>query len=298
MVGATGALFGDAHVAQRFASFTDMFIPMSMSICTQIQRHAPSATHILDLAAGPGEPSCYLSRQLPGASIICTDVAQNMIDAAKIRIQSNGMSDNVEFKVLNMEDMTSIPSASQDVVTVQLGLMFPDLKKALSEIMRVLTPGGLLVGTVWKANGHLHLSEHVITKLTGNKFTMFAADKGPEALKDAPALDARLQEAGFVLLDGHNAEQGLSFSFGKIGVFDTFDLCFFPFYPTLEQLETEVPGAKEKAKHIFESTVQDMASKSGGQVQLPNSDNEPFGSAFRLVVARRPSTDVKCCLLS
>lgn len=69
-------------------------------------------TQMLDLAAGPGEPSCYLAAAFPSARVLCTDVSEDMVPKAAARAQKKGLA-NVTCAVVDAHDLSSIASASQ-----------------------------------------------------------------------------------------------------------------------------------------------------------------------------------------
>jgi SAM-dependent methyltransferase len=105
--------------------------------------------HVLDLAGGTGEPSLTVAAQVaPEGTVICTDLVQGMLDAAEANAKEQGLK-NISFKVVDMEQ---IPFEDDrfDRVTSRFGIMFPpDTQLALSEIKRVLRPGGRVAFAVW-----------------------------------------------------------------------------------------------------------------------------------------------------
>jgi SAM-dependent methyltransferase len=105
---------------------------------------------LLELAAGPGDTGLLAAPSLaPGGQLVSTDVAPEMVDAARRRASELGVEDVVSFSV---EDMTglSFADASFDGVLCRWGLMLvPDIGGAASEIARVLRPGGRVAVAVW-----------------------------------------------------------------------------------------------------------------------------------------------------
>ena len=101
---------------------------------------------VLDLATGPGEPANMIARKLPYAFVTASDLSEDMVAAAKKRM--DGLP-NVELVVADMAELP-FEDGSFDVVTSCYGFMFPeDKKKACSEALRVLKPGGTLIATYW-----------------------------------------------------------------------------------------------------------------------------------------------------
>lgn len=105
-----------------------------------VARTEPRA--ILDLATGSGDVAFALSRGLPEqVQILGVDFCQPMLDEAEIKKRSRHYG-NVTFQ---QGDALALPLAdnSYDVVTISFGLRnMGDLRKSLSEMRRVLRPGG------------------------------------------------------------------------------------------------------------------------------------------------------------
>jgi ubiquinone/menaquinone biosynthesis C-methylase UbiE len=95
--------------------------------------------YVLDVAAGCGALSIPAARL--GARVLATDLSPNMLDRLRARAHAEGLS-NVEGRVmdghaLDLEDNTF------DIAASQFGVMlFPDLPRALGELVRVTNPGG------------------------------------------------------------------------------------------------------------------------------------------------------------
>jgi len=97
---------------------------------------------ILDIATGTGDVAIAasgLDTQITGL-----DLSEKMLDVAREKVSKRGIN-NIE---LIKGDSENLPydDATFDVVTVSFGVRnFEDLRKGLSEMQRVLKPGGKLI---------------------------------------------------------------------------------------------------------------------------------------------------------
>lgn len=105
---------------------------------------------ILELAAGPGDTGLQAAGALaPGGRLVSTDVAPEMVEAARRRAAELGLGELVSFAVEDMESL-SFADASFDGALCRWGLMLvPDMQAAATEIARVLRPEGRIALAVW-----------------------------------------------------------------------------------------------------------------------------------------------------
>lgn len=96
---------------------------------------------LLDLACGPGIHSRPFARQLMRGAVVGLDLSMPMLTYAHAKAQSQGI-ENLVFVHGDAHDL-HFPDNEFDVVNCCGALhLFPDLPKALSEVCRVLKPGG------------------------------------------------------------------------------------------------------------------------------------------------------------
>jgi SAM-dependent methyltransferase len=105
---------------------------------------------ILELAAGPGDTGLLAAGALaPGGRLVSTDVAPEMVEAARRRAAELARGELVSFAVEDMESL-SFADASFDGALCRWGLMLvPDMQAAATEIARVLRPEGRIALAVW-----------------------------------------------------------------------------------------------------------------------------------------------------
>lgn len=100
---------------------------------------------IMDVATGTGDFAILACRKLNPEQLIGTDISEGMMKVGREKAKKADLSDRISFV---REDCTSLSFANEsfDAVTVAFGIRnFDNLDKGLSEMYRVLTPGGHLV---------------------------------------------------------------------------------------------------------------------------------------------------------
>ena len=121
-----------------------------------------SPTRVLEIASGTGVVTRALASALPeGVSIVATDLNQPMLDhAAALGTRRPVAWRQADAMQLPFEDETF------DAVVCQFGVMFfPDRAKALSEVRRVLTSGGVFLFNTWDRIEENEFADSVTTAL-------------------------------------------------------------------------------------------------------------------------------------
>ena len=100
---------------------------------------------ILDVATGTGDVAIMASALLKPSLIVGIDISNGMLEIGRQKISKLGLQNTVEL--LNGDSETiNFENDSFDAVTVAFGVRnFQNLEKGISEIFRVLRPGGKLV---------------------------------------------------------------------------------------------------------------------------------------------------------
>lgn len=100
---------------------------------------------VLDLACGTGELLRKLLVKWPGLHVIGTDFSAGMLDRAKAKV----CSDEVELVLANSADLPFQDCVFDCAVCANSFHYFADPQQSLSELRRVLRPGGHVIFVNW-----------------------------------------------------------------------------------------------------------------------------------------------------
>ena len=189
-----------------------------------MMRQAPIEAHhdVLDIAGGTGDVSRWVARFHHPRHIQCTDLVPEMLEVARMHLERGDFGDvPIDFDVV---DAQNIPydDASYDIITMAYGIRnMPDRERALSEMLRVLKPGGSLVclefstppNPVWRALYTFYL-KHLIPfwggLITGDKAGFVYLSQSIRAFPNQRGLAAMMQRAGFEDVTWENYTGGIA----------------------------------------------------------------------------------------
>jgi ubiquinone/menaquinone biosynthesis C-methylase UbiE len=118
--------------------------------------------NVLELACGTGRLTRHLRKVLPpNAKLLATDLHADMIRTASDQMPN----ENIAWQTADAQRL-SFGNGAFDLVVCQFGLMFmPDRMKVLSEVHRVLVPGGKFIFNTWdkiENNGAIYVGNQII----------------------------------------------------------------------------------------------------------------------------------------
>lgn len=100
---------------------------------------------ILDVATGTADVAIMAAKMLNPRTIVGIDIANQMLDLGRVKITKEGFDTVITLETGDSENIR-FPDQSFDAVTVAFGVRnFENLEKGLSEMLRVLQPGGRVV---------------------------------------------------------------------------------------------------------------------------------------------------------
>jgi ubiquinone/menaquinone biosynthesis C-methylase UbiE len=155
------------------ATIRTMFAPVTRALIEDAS--IVRGQSVLDVAAGPGEPSITIAETVgPSGSVMCTDAVADMVQAAERETHRRGIA-NISFRQCTANSLP-FDNDSFDTVVSRLGAMFfPDTLAALREMLRVIKRGGALALVVWHKS-ELNPFLHVVTDIISDYVETSPAD--------------------------------------------------------------------------------------------------------------------------
>lgn len=128
---------------------------------------------VLDYGCGNGVHSAFLVNT--GAEkVIAIDLSEKSLEVAKEKVRKEGMEDKIDFLKMDCEKM-DFPDDYFDIVFDGGTFSSLDLKKAFPELIRVLKPGGILIGIETFGHNPLTNLKRRLNKIKGRR-TAWAAE--------------------------------------------------------------------------------------------------------------------------
>jgi SAM-dependent methyltransferase len=154
---------------------------------------------VLDVAAGAGEPAMTIAERVgPTGHVLATDISSNLLEFAARSSSERGLR-NLETAVMDGEHL-ELPDESFDIVTSRVGLIyFPNQVQALSEMRRVLEPGGRVAAIVYTTpdNNRFFSIPVSIIRRRAQLPPPLPGQPGPFSLQSPEILAQAFRQAGF-----------------------------------------------------------------------------------------------------
>lgn len=102
------------------------------------------ATSILDVATGTADLAISINKGIPNSQVTGIDISSGMIEVGRQKIYRRKLDSSINLIIGDGENLP-FDDNSFDAVTVAFGVRnFEDLEKGLSEMNRVIKPGGCI----------------------------------------------------------------------------------------------------------------------------------------------------------
>lgn len=179
-----------------------------------------AGANVLDIGCGSGYPAVAAAAGVsPGGTVTAIDISPAMVGVASRRAAEAGL-DNVTFQEMDA-DALGFADETFDVVTCVCTLMFsPEPERAISEIRRVLRPGGRFGIVVWdepSVNPFSMLLVSVVSRFIELPPLPGAGVPGPFRFATAGALESALRVGKFSSLTID--DRGMTFEFPTVDAY-------------------------------------------------------------------------------
>ena len=226
---------------------------------------------VLDIATGIGEPAITAAKIVgKGGHVTATDISAEMLAIAEERARSLGLHEIMDFKQSDAEKLELGTNQAFDSILCRWGLMFlPNLDNALSNIQRLLVPGGKLAAAVWSEPSKVPFISMPIN--TARQVLQAPLPPqgvpGPFSLADIDSLKKSLAKAGFAEIQSEPVK--LIFEFDTAQDYTKFNQDIVA--PIRIMLANETEKRKEEIWNIVTNQAQlQFADNDTGRIKLEN----------------------------
>ncbi len=176
--------------------------------------HVPNGARVLDIATGRGAVLFPATEAVgPQGHGTGIDLSKEMVEETQGEIEKRKLK-NVEVQVMDAEHL-ELPDGLFDFVSCSFAIFFfPQLDRALSEMMRVLKPGGCLAVSTWgpvdhRGKWYTDLLESYLPEK--NQAPGPQSKRGP-TFNTSEGLHAILSSAGFTEIEVHPESKEFSYT--------------------------------------------------------------------------------------
>lgn len=103
--------------------------------------HIDADSYVLDVGCGAGATPVFLARKM-GCRVVGVDISAGMVARSRERAQREGVTNQVEFRVADAQDLPFEDDVFDAVITESVAAFPADKQRVLNEVARVTRPGG------------------------------------------------------------------------------------------------------------------------------------------------------------
>ncbi|MGI9615468.1 MAG: class I SAM-dependent methyltransferase [Acidimicrobiales bacterium] len=112
-----------------------------------------AGAHVLDVGSGLGAIDVLLVNDHGAATVVGVDVEAHLIDASVERAANAGLAEQVTYRLIEAGPLPFADAGFDVVFTKDAIVHIPEKQPFYEEVLRVLAPGGLFVGSDWLRGG-------------------------------------------------------------------------------------------------------------------------------------------------
>ena len=103
--------------------------------------HIGPGSYVLDVGCGAGVTPCFLAKEY-GCRVVGVDILEGMIEKSRQRAEREGVTDRVDFRVADAQDLPFEDDLFDAVITESVTAFPANKQKVVDEYTRVTKPGG------------------------------------------------------------------------------------------------------------------------------------------------------------
>ena len=151
---------------------------------------------VLDVCCGSGASAIPSAVQVGATgSVLGIDIAESLLALARNKSQQQGLK-NIEFRYGDFSNL-GLPSESFDAIVCVFGIFFvPDMAAAVSELWRMLCPGGKLAITSWGERVFEPANRIFWNAIESERPDLYKQFTPWDRISDPASLQALLESAG------------------------------------------------------------------------------------------------------
>ena len=109
--------------------------------------------HVLEIGSGLGAASVTLVERYGAHSVLGVDVEAHLIEHSRERAAAAGLDERVRFQLVDPGPLPFDDGSYDMVFSKDAIVHIPDKAACYAEVLRVLAPGGVFVGSDWLRGG-------------------------------------------------------------------------------------------------------------------------------------------------
>jgi SAM-dependent methyltransferase len=146
---------------------------------------APSGATFLDAGCGIGAHSVRLAEH--GYRVVAVDFSENILADARKNVEAHGLAASIDIRQANLKELPFDDGAFEYVLCWGVLMHIPDVEAAITELARVVAPGGKFVLTEDNMHAVQPVTQRALQKVLGRKPDVRNTPAGLEKWRETEA---------------------------------------------------------------------------------------------------------------